>query len=271
MNVYYQALTPGLNLDALVAFDTAIDGTEYRRPYLVEPAAAQRRLLRIGEKADIPRTSVELTEHSVRLFKYGRGIELSYEAIRRVPVDKVGIFIAQAAIQVEADRVAQAIDVALNGDGGGGTSAAVHNQSVLDTGTTPTVKGLIAFKTKFKPPYQLRLIIAREAELVNLQMMQMPNNNPFLTQVEGQLGFGSLNPLQDLNGASVMYAQSDSVPSGTYLGLDTNYALEHVTETGSDVQETTRFIERQTELLVFTENDGFSLMDNNANKAWVMA
>jgi hypothetical protein len=85
------------------------------------------------------------------------------------------------------------------------------------------------------------------------------------------LGFGSLNPLQDLNGASVMYAQSDSVPSGTYLGLDTNYALEHVTETGSDVQETTRFIERQTELLVFTENDGFSLMDNNANKAWVMA
>lgn len=269
--VYNVELTPGLGLDDLVAFTTSIAGDTYRRAYMIDPAADSVRLRRIGEKADIPRAQIDLTSHVVRLYKYGRGIEMSYEAVRRVPIDKVGLFIAQAALQVEADRVMQAIDVLLNGDGGGGSAATNYNQSALDTGTVPTVKGFIAFKSKFRPPYQMNLIIGREAELVNLQMLQMPNQNPFLAQVQGGLGFGSLTPLQDVNGGTVWYAQSDGVASGVYLGVDTRYALERITEVGSDIQETTSFVERQTNALFFTENDGFALQDANANKTWTMA
>ena len=269
--LYQVELTPAIGLSDLLAFQTSINGDTYRRAYLDDPGAADVRMLRIGELADIPRAKIQTSEQLVRLHKYGRGIEISYEAIRRVPIDKIGIFIAKAALQVEADRVAQAIDVAINGDGNSGTSATNYNQSTLDTGTVPTVKGLIAFKSKFKPPYQLTHIFAREAELVNLQMLTMPNSNPLLIQITGQAGFGSLVPMQDLNGARVLYGQTDSVAAGVYLGLDARYALERITEIGSDIQETTRFIERQTELLVFTENDGFALLDNNANKTWTMA
>jgi hypothetical protein len=238
---------------------------------MTEPAAADVRLLRIGETADIPRASIRTSEQLIRLHKYGRAIEVSYEAVRRVPIDKVGLFIAKAALQVEADRVAQAIDVLLNGDGNSGTSADNFNQSALDTGVVPTVKGLIAFKSKFKPPYRLTHLFAREAELVNLQMLTMPNSNPLLRQVASDLGFGSLDAMQDLANGRVLYGQTDAVAAGVYLGIDSRYALERITEIGSDIQETTRFIERQTELMTFTENDGFGLLDSNANKTWTMA
>jgi hypothetical protein len=250
-----QTLEPGIALSDLVAFNTAINNDTYRRAYMTEPAAADVRLLRIGETADIPRAS----------------IRISYEAVRRVPIDKVGLFIAKAALQVEADRVAQAIDVLLNGDGNSGTSADNFNQSALDTGVVPTVKGLIAFKSKFKPPYRLTHLFAREAELVNLQMLTMPNSNPLLRQVASDLGFGSLDAMQDLANGRVLYGQTDAVAAGVYLGIDSRYALERITEIGSDIQETTRFIERQTELMTFTENDGFGLLDSNANKTWTMA
>lgn len=269
--LYSQTLQPGIGLQDLVAFNTAINNDTYRRAYLTDPAAADVRLLRIGETADIPRASIRTSEQLIRLHKYGRAIEVSYEAVRRVPIDKVGLFIAKAALQVEADRVAQAVDVLLNGDGNSGTSADNFNQSALDTGVVPTVKGLIAFKSKFKPPYRLTHLFAREAELVNLQMLTMPNSNPLLRQVASDLGFGSLDAIQDLANGRVLYGQTDSVAAGTYLGIDARYALERITEIGSDIQETNRFIERQTELMTFTENDGFGVLDQNANKTWTMA
>jgi hypothetical protein len=269
--LYSQTLTPGIALSDLLAFQSQIDGDVYRRAYLNDPAAADVRLLRIGETADIPRAKIETSEQLVRLYKYGRGIEISYEAIRRVPIDKVGIFVAKAALQVEADRVAQAIDVLLNGDGNVGTSADNFNQSTLDTGAVPTIKGLLAFKAKFKDPYVLTHIFAREAELTNLQLLAMPNANPLLISVQDENGFGALVPMQNRYGARVLLGQTDAVGAGVYLGIDARWALERITEAGSDIQETTRFIERQTELMVFTENDGFALLDQNANKTWTMA
>lgn len=269
--IYGQDLTPGLRLDDLVAFESSINGDSVRRAFMTDPVQANVRLSRITEKADIPRSNIDLTESSTRLYKYGRGIEMSYEAVRRVPVDKVGMFIAQAAVQVEADRVAQAIDIAINGDGEAGSSADNFTQAALDTGSVPTVKGFLAFKSKWKDPYALNLIVAREAELVNLQMLQMPNNTPFFQQVNGELGFGGLTPLRAINGQTVFFAQNDAVAAGVYLGLDTRYAIERITEAGSNIQETMRFIERQTEALFFTENDGFGLLDPRSNKTWSMS
>jgi hypothetical protein len=269
--IYNVTMEPGIQLADLVAFETAIAGDTYRRAYLDDPVAANVRLLRIAEVADIPRAKIVTSEHLVRLYKYGRGIEISYEAARRLQIDKIGFFLAQAAIQVEADRVAQAIDVLINGDGNAGTAATNYNQSTLDTGAVPTVKGFLAFKAKFAPPYQITHIFAREAELVNLQMLQLPNNNPLLLQVSAQLGYGDLAPLQDRYGARVLFGQTDAVATGVYLGIDARRALERVTEIGSDIQETTRFVERQTEALFFTENDGFSTLDGKAAKTWTMA
>ena len=270
-NAYQVDMAPALSLADLVAMTTPIDGDAYRRIFMDTPAAADVRWARIAETSDIPRSTVKSSERATRLFKYGRAIELSYEVLRRSPIDKVGFFIAQAALQVEQDRVAQAIDTLLNGDGNAGTSAMNYNHSALDTGTALTVKGLIAFKQKFSPPYRLTHLFARESELVNLQMLQMPNSNPFLAEAQGALGFGGLTPLQDLNAGVILYGQTQAVASSVYLGIDKARALERVTEIGSDIQEVENFIERQTRLLTFTEVDGFSILDANAAKTLTLA
>jgi hypothetical protein len=266
--VYQNDLEPGIQLGDLVALTTPIDGDTYRRTFLLDSSADSLRRRRVQEKSDIPRASIELSDKTIRTFKYGRGIEASYEVIRRVPVDKIGLYIAREAIQVEADRVAQAIDVLINGDGTGSTAADNFTTTALDSvgGAALSVKSWLAFRAKWAPPYTLTHIFAREAELVNLQLLQMPNNNPFLAQINGEMGFGGITPLQDLNGAVVRYGQTDSVPAGVYLGIDQRIALERVTEIGSDIQETMRFIERQTEALFFTDNDGFAVLDEKANK-----
>jgi len=266
-----QLLTPAVRLSDLVAMTTPVDSDTYRSAYLDEPSAPNVRLSRVQEKSDIPRSSITVSEHVIRLFKYGRGIEISYEAGRRIRIDKIAFWLARAALQVEADRVAQAIDVAINGDGNASTAATNYNQSALDTGAVLTVKGYLAFKSKWKQPYRMTHIFARETELTNLQLLQFPNNNPFMFQGDTLAGFGGITPMQDLLSGNVIFGQTDQVPAGVYLGIDARVGLERITEIGSDIQETTRFIERQTEALFFTENDGFGVLDNLAAKTLTMA
>lgn len=267
-----QLLTPALRLDDIVAMTTPIDGTDYRSAYLDEPSAAGVRLSRIAEKADIPMSNITLSSHIITLQKYGRGIQISYEAARRARVDKVAFWLARAALQVEADRVAQGIDVLINGDGNPSTAATNYTQGGLDTGTTLTVKAYLAWKSKWRPPYRLTHIFSREAESVNLQLLQFPNQNPYMFQSGSPLqNVGGLTPMQDLLTGNVVFGQSDQVPATVYLGIDARQALERITENGSQIEETKQFVERQTNALYFTENDGFGILDNLAAKTLTMA
>lgn len=270
-SVYQGSLVPAIPLSEVVALQTPIDGTSYRRIYLDAPATTDVRWARIGESADIPRAVIRTSERAIDLYKYGRAIEFSYELLRRTPIDKVGFFVAQAALQVENDRFAQAVDVLINGDGNSGTAATVWAQSVLDTGTSPTLKGWLAFKAKFSGQYALTHIFARDPELLNLLMLSTGTNQFYLIDVQDAFGFGGLQAIENKYGAVVRYGATDAVATGKYLGIDRRYALERLTEIGSDISETGRFIERQNEILTFTEVDGFTVLDANANKIWNMA
>jgi uncharacterized protein with ATP-grasp and redox domains len=68
-----------------------------------------------------------------------------------------------------------------------------------------------------------------------------------------------------------VFGQSDQVPATVYLGLDARQGLERITENGSQIEETKQFVERQTNALYFTENDGFGILDNLAAKTLTMA
>lgn len=267
---YQLELEPPFSLDEILAFEQTIDGDTWRRVYMTKPAAADVRMLRIGETADIPLSRIVTSDHTNRVHKYGRGIEISYEAQRRVPIDKVGYFIAQAALQVEADRIAQAIDVALNGDGNANTAAENFDTSDLDAAATTavTVKAWLGFKSQFTAPYGLTHLFGRKADLLNLRLLQMPNDYPFLADLGD---FGNLQLLQDRYGGVVALAETDSVSAGTYLGIDARRALERTIEAGSDIEETKAYVERQTDALFFTQNDGYSILDEDAAKTLTIA
>lgn len=263
---YQDQLAPAIPLAEVVAFTTPVEGTSYRRVYLTDPDPTVKRA-RVGEYGEIPRARVATSQRAVDLFKYARAIELSYEQLRRTTIDKVGFFIAQSAVQLENDRFAQAVDVLINGDGNSGTAATVYAHSTLDTGTTLTIRGWLAFKALFAAQgYQLTHAFARGAELLNLQTLQFGTSNTFLINVQDTFGFGGIAPIGNRYAGVVRYGQTEAVAAAKYLGIDRRYALERLTEIGSDIQETQRFITRQAEVLTFSDVDGYAILDANANK-----
>lgn len=262
-------MEPLFSLGELVAFTNAIDGDAYRRIFFDGADEDQIRMHRIGEAADIPRAKVSTSEKFVRIAKYGKALELSYEAMRNSPIDKIGLFIAQMALQAEEDRIAHALDVLVNGDGTANTAAEVVTLTDMEAGATELTYGAwLAFKAQFRRPYTMTHVFARTAEGVALQMLTHPNTtvlfqgSPFQTA----LGAGSVQRINDIYGGVVRLGETDQVPAESLLGIDARQALERITQVGSDIQESVKFIERQTTLLTFTEVEGFAVLDDDAAK-----
>lgn len=58
----------------------------------------------------------------------------------------------------------------------------------------------------------------------------------------------------------------DDVPQYHLYGINNRYAIEQVTEAGSDIQESDKFITRQTGVLTISENNGYSKIFNETTK-----
>ena len=152
-----QQIQPAIPLSEIVGMTTGIDTDAYRAYYLTYDAT-QLRKYRVGESAEIPVATIVGAERTIRLYKYGRGIQASYEAMRRIRVDKLAFFIQWMAVQAEIDKVAAALTILINGDGNSGTAPSTDNLTTLDSGAsagTLTLKGWLAFKMKFVQPYIL--------------------------------------------------------------------------------------------------------------------
>ena len=70
----YKQLAAPIPLSELVAYTTNIDGDSYRAFYLTDSAADQR-MVRVNEGAEIPRSKLVGGDHTTKLYKYGRGFE----------------------------------------------------------------------------------------------------------------------------------------------------------------------------------------------------
>lgn len=258
-----QKVSPQIPLDRLVARTTGITGTAYRAFYLSR-VAADLRMVRIAEATEIPRVKLTGGEHIINLRKFGRGLETSYEQLRRNRIDLVALFIQLMAVQTQVDMVDSALDVIVNGDGNSGTSATVHNLTTLDpdaTAGTLSLKGYLRFKMKFLNPYVMTTVLAQEESLLQAFLLSTGNANIPLVMVAGSSGFGGFTPINPGLADNVAAGWLSSAPASKLVGFDNRFALEHVTEIGGDITEVERFVSRQTELLVMTTVDGFRVID----------
>lgn len=262
-----RAMEPLFGLQELVAFTNPIEGDAYRRIFLENADPDQVRLHRIGEAADIPRAKISSSEKQVRIYKYGKALQLSYEALRNSPVDKVGLFIAQMSLQNEEDRITDALGTLVNGDGTSNSAAQVHTSGSLVSGATAlTYEVWLAFKAQFRRPYVMTHVFARTNEGVDLQMLTHPNTAVLFQGSEWSqaIGAGTVQRINDIYGGVVRLGETDEVAANSYLAIDARYGLERVTQIGAEISENVRFIENQTELITFTEVEGFAILDEDA-------
>lgn len=259
-----QQLAPSIPLADLVAMTTPISGADYRSFYLTVDAA-QLRAYRVGESAELPVTKIVGADRSIRLKKYGRALQASYEDLRRMRVDKLAYFVQLMAVQAEIDKVVAVIDVLVNGDGNSGAPTN-YNLTTVDSGATAgtlTLKGWLGYKMKFAEPYMINTALMQEAVALQLALLNTGSANVPLSAVNlANLGTGAapINMFSDL----VRYGWNSNAPSLKIVGFDNRMAVERVTEIGSEISEMDRFITSQTQILTMSEYEGYAILDINA-------
>ncbi|MGB9793403.1 MAG: hypothetical protein ACPLRU_06415, partial [Desulfofundulus sp.] len=246
-------------LNELVAVRTPIDSNAYRTVYVVnEPAKASKR--RVSEGADMPVAEMRTSENTIKIYKYGRRLRATYEAIRRMRIDLFRLHVEAIMRQASVDRAADAYNVLLNGDGND-NAATAYSLTDLKSGATSLDYGVwTSFLFKFYP-YKMTRLIGGANELVTFLTMQAPNVDPI--RLIEQLNFGRATSQGEMaqsifNNYRIVYLPTAA--SNKLLGIDNRYALEMVVEIGSDIQETQRIISSQWEELVISEVNGFGII-----------
>lgn len=261
-----QQMAPAIPVAELIALRTQIDSNAYRALYLNDDES-EYRMVRVGEAAEIPAAKLSSGEKPIDLFKYGRRLDISYEALRRTPIDTVAFYIARMAIQAEVDKAATIADVIVNGDGNAGTAATVYDLTDLDTNATAgtlTLKAWLAFKLKFKNPYNITHELVQSD--VALQQLLLNTGSANVPLVNYQDTFGGFVPMNDVFRDNVRYGVTDDAPSGKIVALDSRFALEEVSEIGGSISESKKWIEKQVNTMTFTEVIGYAVIDSHATK-----
>jgi hypothetical protein len=195
-------------------------------------------------------------------------LKASYESMRRLTIDRFALHLALLAVQSEVDKVSDAIDTLINGDGNSNTSATSYNLTTLDTGATagtPTVQGYLSWRMQWSSPYLCNVVLAREAHVVELFTMNIGSANVTFSQMIGAFGIGGATPIAPQL-APVVVGWTNDVAAEKWLGTDTRFALEMVTEVGATLTETNRIVSEQFDEIVLTEVMAFCVMDQNATK-----
>lgn len=260
-----QQVQPAIPLSEVVRGTLGVDTPDVRLHYLTQPSAAEIRRVRVAESAELPRAKITSGARTLRLRKFGRALEASYEALRRQRIDWLATQIQQMAIQSQVDEVAVALGVAVSGDGNAGTAATNYNLTTLDpaaTAGTLTVKGWLAFRLKFINPYALTAAFAREDMALQLELLTTGSANILLAQAGPIGGFGRpFVPMNQSLADGVRLGITDDAPANVIVGMDARFAVDRYVENGSGVNEAERWITRQVEVMTMSENSGMAIFD----------
>lgn len=242
-------------LKKLLANRVRVDDGAYKTLYMDESVmdAKGKSLAKVAEGASLPKIELRTAEHTVRLAKYGRYLQATYEAIRRKRAPVVSLFLRSIGVQIQRDKFEEAIAALLLGDGNANPAEEIQTA----TSGTLTYADLIQFALSFDP-YELNALVCNAntaAILLNLDEVKEPTvSNRFMVKGESLRLFGA-ELLVD-----------EAAPDDVIIGLDRRFALQEVYETGVLI-ESDRLIRRQIEGTAITETAGFAKVIAAASKA----
>ncbi len=249
-------------LPEITATVTNFDGMDYRSIASV-PTDDEKELKRVEEGAVIPTTAIRTQENLVKLHKRGRMLVASYEAIRFQRLDLFSVTLRQIGAYIARMHLNDAIDVLINGDGNGNAADAyaVGTSPIGGTAGALSYDALLDFWAQFDPYTMNTMLVSNDMMLAMLKLSEFQNP---LTGLNFQ-GTGTLSTPM---GAKLL--RTSALSSGTLIGLDKNYALEHIC--GSEVMvEYDKLIDRQLERAAITSISGFAKPYQEASKVLTLS
>ena len=235
-------------LPSFVATKTIIDSLDYR-PITSEPSDDEKELKVVSEGASIPQTVIKTQDSLVKLYKRGRMLVASYEAIRFQRLDLFTVMLKQIGAHIATAQLKDAVNVLENGNDG--------NTDIKVSGTAAAMSydSLIKMWAELSP-YQLNVILANTAETQSiLGLSEMKDATAGLNfQATGNM----ITPL----GANLIHVPD--VAANTVIGLDKTCALEMV-QAGEIVTDFDKIIDRQLERAVISCTAGFAKIFQDAS------
>ena len=106
--------------------------------------------------------------------------------------------------------------------------------------------------------------LAREGVVLQMNLLQMGTANVPMVVVSN--AFGGLTPINRGVADSVRVGHTAEAPALKVVGFDARFAVQQLTEIGSNITEVERFTTRQTQDITVTEVVGFAVLDRYATK-----
>lgn len=263
------------NVGNLVAQTRTVNGVEVLTTVVDDKPEDYQQTGVINEGARIPIRSLRTSEKNVKFYKFGGGIEFTYEFERRASLDLITPYAARMQREVEIGQAAIATAMLLNGDGVNGPAPVVNATDLaaaIPGGPTPEagrinwevfLKWLVSMAQRGTPIDTITGNYDMYFEWV--RMFATPNASlGGKTQMEVLQAAGVQvalqNPRFDLN---VNFALSSTAPAAKLIGFIKGETLEELVENGSDIEESVRAIENQKVRFVKTTNRGYRLIFND--------
>jgi hypothetical protein len=259
------------NVDNLVSQSRTINGIEMITSVVDDKPEDYQQTGVIAEGARIPIRSLRTTEKSVKFFKFGGGIEFTYEFERRASLDLITPYAARMEREVQIGQTAIATSLLINGDGVNGPAPVTTATSLAATmpGAAAVVAGRINWEVflawlvaRARAGAPIDTIVGNyDMWLEWTRMFALPTANGGMSQgqilANAGVGVAIQNPRFNLN---VNFALSSTAPAASLIGFIKGETLEELVENGSDIEESVRAIENQKVRYVKTTNKGYRLV-----------
>lgn len=261
------------NVAALVSQSRTVNGNEMITTVVDDKAEDYQQTGVIAEGAEIPVRSLRTTEKGVKFYKFGGGMEFTYEFERRASLDLITPYASRMQREVEIGQTAIATAMLLNGDGVQGAAPNVNAADLAATfpasGRPTTAAGRINWEvllkwlvTRAQAGVPIDTIAGNwDMHLEWLRMFATPTANAGIPQMQILANAGVQvameNPRLPLN---LNFALSSTAPANKLIGFIKAETLEELVENGSDIEESTRAITNQRVRYVKTTNKGYRMI-----------
>jgi HK97 family phage major capsid protein len=224
----------------------------------LQDTADDRTLKFTGEGANMPKTKIQKAEGIVKLYKYGRVLEWTYEAARLSPINLISTFLMRVGRQIAIDETDDLIEVLIAGDGTTGSNIDDTNDLDAEVSGTTDYDELIRIMMQFPAGYQMTDAIVGDTLLrtvLNLSEVKDPEVDYKVLE----------NGLQAINMMGGMWHRwrstgAPSFASDNILALDNRTAVSALRE-GDFIEESDRIIDRQINQLAMSQWTGYRKLD----------
>lgn len=261
------------NVAALVSQSRTINGNEMISYVVDDKASDYQQTGVIAEGAEIPVRSLRMSEKGVKFYKFGGGIEFTYEFERRASLDIITPYAARMQREVEIGQTAIATALLLNGDGVSGAAPTVNATALAAeypvSGRPVPAAGRMNWEivlkwlvTQAQKGTPIDTVVGNwDMYLEWIRMFATPSLGAGKTQMEVLADAGVQvareNPRLPLN---MNFALSSTAPAAKLIGFIKAETIEELVENGSDIEESTRAITNQRVRYVKTTNRGYRLV-----------